>query len=111
MHELSPFHDVHLLEAVLDEVLHCLHVMVGHLLDLLDLCSILRCHVPVDVSQSLEFRRVEISKLRQRNLAEGDKVFDLYPDTVFDECIFAEIFSKWLCLTRIASVDRRYCQK
>ena len=106
MNEFSPLHDVHLLEAVLDEVLHSLHVVVGDLLDLLHLCSILRGHVPVDVSESLEFRAVETGKLRERNLAESDEIFDLYAYAVSDERIFAEVFSKWFSLTRVASVDR-----
>ena len=106
MNEFSPLHDIHLLEAVLDEVLHSLHIVVGDLLDLLYLGCILRCHVPVDVSESLELRVVEIGQLREWNLAECDEIFDLYADAVSDERIFAEVFSKWFSLTRVASVDR-----
>ena len=111
MYELTPPDDVHLLEAVLDEVLDSLYVVVGHLLDLLHLGCILRCHIPVDVPERLKLRVVEVRELRKRNLAQCDEVLDLHADAIPDECVLAEIFSKWFCLTRIASVDRRYRQK
>ena len=69
MDEFAPFHDVHFLEAVLYEVLDSLHVVVGHLFDVLHLCRIFRCHVPVDVPECLELRGIEIGELRQRNAA------------------------------------------
>ena len=54
MNEFTPLQDVHFLEAVLDEVLYGLYIVVCYLFDFLDLCSILRGHVPVDVSECLE---------------------------------------------------------
>ena len=54
---------------------------------------------------------VKVCELRKRNLAECDEVLDFYADTVLDEGVFTELFSKWFSLTRIASVDRRYRQK
>ena len=111
MYELTPLDDVHLLEAVLDEVLYSLHVMVGHLLDFLHLGCILGCHVPVDVPECLKLRVVEIRELRKWNFAQCDEILDLHADAVLDERVLAEVFSKWFCLTRIASIDRRYRQK
>lgn len=110
MNELTPFHDVHFLETVLDEVLYSLYVVVGDLLDFLHLGRILRSHVPVDVPEGFVFRAVEIGQLRKRDFAECDEIFYLDADTVLDESVFAEIFSEGFGLTRVASVDRRYCQ-
>ena len=111
MDEFAPFEDIHLLEAVLDEILHRLYVVVCHLLDFLHLGSILRSHVPVDVSECFKFRVVEIRKLWQRNLTKCDEILDFAAAAVLDQCVFAEVLSKWFSLTRIASVDRRYRQK
>ena len=93
MNEFAPFHYVKLLEAVLDEILYGLYIMVGHLFYFLDLGGIFRSHVPVDVPQCLEEGSVEVGKLRKRNPAEGDEVLDLHTHPVSDERIFAEIFS------------------
>ena len=111
MYELTPFHDLHLLETVLDIVLYSLYVMICDLLDLLHLGSILRSHCSIDVSEGFEFAAVKICELRKRNLAKSNEIFDFDTHAVLDECVLAEIFSKRFCLTGISSVDRRHCQK
>ena len=52
-----------------------------------------------------------VLELRERYLAQSDEIFDLDPDTILDKRVLAEIFSKWLCLTGIASINRRNCHK
>ena len=99
MNEFSPLHDVHFLETVFDEVFYCLYVVICNLFDLFDLCSILWSHVSVDVSELFESTVVKISQLWKWNLAECDEVFDFDAYAILDKCVFAEIFSKWFCLT------------
>ena len=109
--ELSPFHDVHFLETVLDVIFDRLDVMVGHFFDFLHFCGIFRSHGPVDVSQGLEFRLVKVGKLRQRNAAECDEIFYLDANSILYEGVLTEIFLKDFGLTGISSVYRRHRQK
>ena len=111
MYELAPLHDVHLLESVLDIVLDSLYIVVCDLFDFLHLGCILWSHGSVDVSESFELAAVEIRELWKRNPAKSDEIFDLDAYAVLDEGVFAEIFSKRFCLTRVSAVDRRHCQK
>ena len=69
-------------KLLLDEILHGLDVMVGHLLDVLHTGGILLREVAVDAAKTVEEGRVEALELRQGELHERDKVFDFHADAI-----------------------------
>ena len=97
----------HRIKLFLDEVLHGLHVVVGHLFNILHPLSIGRREVNVDVAQLREQRMVEILKLWQRQFAERNEILNLYPDSIAHKRILRKKISQRLCLTTIAAINRR----
>ena len=52
---------------------------------------------------------VKILQLRQREFAKRDKIFDLYKNTVFDQCIFREVIGQFCGGISVATIYRGYC--
>ena len=69
-------------KLLLDEILHGLDVMVGHLLDVLHAGGILLREVAVDAAKTIEESRVKALELRQGELHKRDKVFDFHADAI-----------------------------
>ena len=76
-----------LVEFLLDEVLYSLHVVVGHLLDVLHALCVLLVEVEIDAAQCFKQGVVEVLELRQWQLAQCNEIFDFYAHSVTDECI------------------------
>ena len=85
---LEVVESAYLVEFLLDEVFHRLHVVVGHLLDVLHALGLLLSEVAVDVAQAFEQLVVEPHQLGQGKLAQRDEVFYLHSHAVTDEGIF-----------------------
>ena len=77
-----------LVELLLDEVFHCLNIVVCHLLYFLDAARIGLREVGIDGAQAAEKAVVESGQLGQRQLAQGDEVFYFDAHPVADERIF-----------------------
>ena len=69
-------------EHLLDEVLHRLHVVVGHALYVLHPLRVGRREVAIDVAQKLKVGVVELFQLGQGQLTQADEVLNLYPHAV-----------------------------
>ena len=76
-----------LVEFLLNEVLYCLHVVVGHLLDVLHALCVLLVEVEIDAAQCFKQGMVEVLELRQWQLAQCYEIFDFYAHSVANECI------------------------
>ena len=111
MNKFRPFFNAETLETFLDEIFNRLDIVIGHFFDFLHLGGILFCHIPVDAPQRVKMVLVKICKLRKGNLAQGYEILYLNPDSVANQCVFAEILSKGFSLTGVSSVNRGYCEK
>ena len=80
-----------LVKLLLDEVLHSLHVVVGHALDLLHASCISLRELLVDATQVGEQSLVNTLQLGQGKLAKHDKILDFNTYAVADERILREI--------------------
>ena len=109
MHELSPFLYMEFLEPFLDEIFHCLDIVVGDFLDVLHPGRLLRGQASVDVPESIELAVVEVRKLRKRDFAQGDEIFYFDPYPVAYERVFAEIFPERCRLARVSPVNGGDC--
>ena len=96
------------LQFLLDEVLHGLHVVVGHGLDVLNALRVGQREILVHGPQTREQRVGELRQLRQRQLTQGDEILYLYAHTIAYERIFREVGIKGLRLGAVAPVDGRY---
>ena len=100
---------IHLL---LDDVFDGLYVVVGDGLDLLDTQRVGLGEVGVEPAQVGEAGVVDALKLRQRQLAQGDEVFDLDADAVADQCRFRKIICKFFRFVTVAPVyGRNGCER
>ncbi len=73
---------------LLDEVLHSFHVVVGHLLNILDTLGISLCEVAVDVTQRFKKVMVKISQLRQGQFTQRDEILNLNTHPIAYQRIF-----------------------
>ena len=71
-------------ESVFDEIFHGFYVVVGHFFGFFDPKGIFGREVSVNVTQTFEYIRVDGCKLRQRNLAKCNEIFNFYQYAVFD---------------------------
>ena len=70
------------IELLLEEVLHCLHVVIGHLLDRLHSGSILFTECLIDGTQLREELLREGCQLGKRQLAQGNEVLHFNPHAI-----------------------------
>ena len=77
-----------LIEFFLDEVLDSLHIMVGHLLDVLHTLCFCGSEVAIDIAELVEQFMVEIFQLRQRQFTKGDEILYLDTHTIPNQRIF-----------------------
>ena len=96
----------HLINLLLDEILHGLHVVVRHLLDVLHALCISLGEVLIDGTQ-FRCHTLYIKQLEERG--QGNEILNLYPHTVSDQGILREIRSKAVGLSPVSAVDRRHC--
>ena len=96
-----------LVEALLDEILHGLDIVVSDLLDVLDTLSAILVEMAIDVAQTLEKVVIKVLQLRQGQLTQSDEILHLYTNAVADQCVFREVVGQRLCLASIATIDRR----
>ena len=75
-------------EALLEEVFHGLHVVVGHGLDVFHALRVGLGEVAVDVAQLAELGAVNPLELGQRNFAQGDEILHLHIHAVANEGVF-----------------------
>ena len=71
----------------LDEVLHGLDVVVGHLLNILHALSVLLSKVAVDVAEGFKQVMVEILQLGQRQFTQRYEVLYLHTNTIANQSI------------------------
>mmetsp|Transcript_136912 Transcript_136912/g.193652 ORF Transcript_136912/g.193652 Transcript_136912/m.193652 type:complete len:207 (+) Transcript_136912:913-1533(+) len=107
VHPLLVLLEAQFVEALLDEVLHSLHVVVGHLLCVLDLLGILDGELRRDGPQLLSRAFWEVLAHRQLG-HERQEVFDLNMHTVSDEAELRDIFGQALCVLPIATIYGGY---
>ena len=77
----------YLVELLLDIILHSLHVVIGHLLNVLHPLSIGRCELAIDVTKTFKEAMVEILKCRQWQLTKSDKIFYFNAYAITYQCI------------------------
>ena len=107
MHELLHAAQPEGVHLLLDDVLHGLHVVVGHRLDLLHTRGVGRREVAVEAPQGLALRRAHARELRQRDFAQGDEIFHFDPDAVADQGLFRKIIGEFLRFTTVTAVYGR----
>ena len=110
MDELLEVSEAHLVELPLEEILHSLDIMVGHLLDVLDGLGVGVGEVTVNVAQSLSLggHAGQLRTQRLEAVGEGDEILHLHADTVFYQRPFGEILGQGLAFGTIAPVDGRH---
>ena len=85
---LIVLHTTQLIKLFFQEILHSLHIMVRHALNILDALCVGFGEVTVNVSQGFENALIHPFQLRQRQLTQRDKVFYFNLYTVFNQCKF-----------------------
>ena len=101
-----------LVKFLFDEVLHSLHIVVGDLLDVFHALGTNLVKVAIDGAKLGEQGMVEIGKLRQRQLTQGDEILYFHTHTVAYECILRKIVGQRLGLSSVTAIDGRYgCQQ
>ena len=81
-------HTTQLVKLFFQEILHRLHIMVRHALNVLNALRVGFGKVTVNVSQGFENTLIHPFQLRQRQLTQRDKVFYFNLYTVFNQCKF-----------------------
>ena len=100
MDKLLQIAETHLVEAALEEIFHSLDIMIGRFLDIFDGLGIGVGKAAVDIAQFLGTSG-HLGQLWAQVLelhAEGDEIFDLDADTVFDQCPFGKELCERLAL-------------
>ena len=72
----------HLIETLFQEIFHRLNIVIGHALNFLDALSILHSKIAINIAQRLKLCRIHTFQLRQRQLAQCDKILHLHLHTV-----------------------------
>ena len=93
----------HGVKLLLDEVFHSLHVVIGHLLDVLHPLCISRCKLTIDVTQLVEACMIDILQLRQRQFTKSDEILDFHTYAIPDEGILREIRGQGFGFTSITA--------
>ena len=106
MDELLVGRQPQLIEFFLDEILHGFDIMIGDLFDIFDALGVLQAEIQVNGPQGREVSGSEAFQLGQRQPAQGDKIFHLYPHPVSDQGAFAEIIGQRRCGAAVAPVHR-----
>ena len=109
MHKLTVFLNAKFLELVFDEVLNCLNIVVGNLLNILNLLRILCGEISVDVSQSLKVCLVKALELLQRKLTKGYEILNFNPDPVFYKSVLRKVQTQIFNLFAVSAVNWRHC--
>lgn len=107
MDELFPFLQPQGVEALLQEVLHSLHIVVGHRFVLLDAAGIVLCKILIDGAQCVGGAGRHIAKLLHPALAKGYKIFHLYLHAVTYQCELRKIAVKPRGFAAVTAIDRR----
>ena len=81
--------------------------MVCDAFNFLDTCRTGFVKRKIDVTQTSKQRMVEILELRERKLAQRNKIFDLHTYTVTYESILRKIVCKPFGLASVSAVYRR----
>lgn len=77
-----------------EEVFDGLHVVVGRGLDRLDALGVGQAEITVEAAQGLPCGRIDPLELGERQLAQGDEIFDLDADAVADQCVLGKIIGE-----------------
>jgi hypothetical protein len=106
VNELFVSGEAQTVEDAFDEILHRLDIVVGGLLDRLDLGRIVHAESLKSSTQAVEHRGFDIRQLRQGQPAQGNEVFDFHPDPVADQGALAEIVGQGGGGPPVAAVHR-----
>ena len=109
MYELAVFLNAKFLELILDEVLHSLYIMVGNLLNILNLLCILAREVLVDGPQFCKICCRETLQLLQRKLAKGNEILNFNPYPIFYKSVLRKVLAQIFNLFAVSSIYWRYC--
>jgi len=106
--KLLEFGQAEFVETAFQEVFHGFHVVVGLFFYLLDFQSVFNLELFVDGAEVVVVA-VELLKLRQGQLAQGDVILHLYHYAIADEGKFGEKVVQLNGLGTVTPVDGRYC--
>ena len=107
MHELLVGRKAERIHLLLQNIFDRLDVVVGRGFDLLDTQCIRLREIEVERPQRFEFRLFDPGQFRQRQLAQGDEIFDLDPNAVANQGILRKIIGQFLRLISVATVHGR----
>ena len=93
---------------LLEEIFDGLHVVVGRGLDRLDALGVGQAEIAVEAAQGLPCGRIDPLELGERQLAQGDEIFDLHADAVADQCVLGKIIGELPRCIAVATVNGGY---
>ena len=111
MNEFAQMAQFQRIEAVFQEILHRLYVVVGAAFQCLDLFRIGQAEVFKNAVQFVDLVIFEAGELRQAVLAKGYKVLNFNKNAIPDQRIFAEISGEFFGMRGVAPVDGRNGRK
>lgn len=107
MHELLVGRKAERIHLLLQNIFDRLDVVISRGFDLLDTQCIRLREIEVERPQRFEFRLFDPGQFRQRQLAQGDEIFDLDPNAVANQGILRKIIGQFLRLISVATVHGR----
>ena len=94
-------------ELLLEEIFYSLHIVVGHLLDVLDTLGFGWGKIAIDIAKTVENTAIDTGQLWQRKFTKCYEILDFHTNAILDEGKLGKVFAKDLRLGMITSIDRR----